>query len=244
MKDILGAFGRALKSLGEPAMLWHLVWPTLAALALWGAAAYAFWDDAAAALLRLFESWSWLQGIMDSAQFLSVAALAAVHVFLALLFIPLIYATALLLVATIALPLMLERVAGRDYADLEMRRGGSLTGSLWNALAALALYLLAWIATLPLWLIPGLGLVMPLVLSAFLNQRAYRYDALMQHADAAEMRRLYRERRGDLYLVGVIAGCLAYIPLINLLAASFAGLAFVHYCLGALRSMRAGPREG
>ncbi len=242
MKDILTAFGRSLRSLGSPIMWWHLLWPTVAALALWGLVAHLFWDDAAHALLRLFDAWPWLQQVMDASQFLSVAALAVVHVLLALLFIPLIYATALFLVATIALPLMLDNVSKREYADLEQRHGGSMAGSVWNALAALGLYLIAWVLTLPLWFIPGAGLILPLVLSAFLNQRAYRYDALMQHADATEMLRIYREHRSDLYFVGIIAACLAFIPLINLLAASFAGLAFVHYCLGALRQMRAGRR--
>ena len=95
------------------------------------------------------------------------------------------------------------------------------------------------IVTLPLWLIPGLGLILPWLLSAWLNQRAYRYDALMQHADRDEFARLVGTHRGKLLLVGLGAGALNYIPLANLFAPAFAGLAFVHYCLETLRGMRA-----
>lgn len=239
MNEVLGAFGRALRSLSQPSMFWHLIWPTLAALLLWGVLGWFFWDDASALLLAKFHDWPWLHRMMDSTQFLSVAALATVNIFLALLFVPLVYATALLLVALVALPLMLDRVGAAEYGDLERRNGGSLAGSAGNTLAALGIYLTLLILTLPLWLIPGIGLILTVVLSAYLNQRAYRYDALMQHADGAEMREVVKRERGGLWLVGIVSGMLAYVPLINLVVPAYSGLAFVHYCLGALRRRRA-----
>jgi uncharacterized protein involved in cysteine biosynthesis len=241
MNEVLGAFGRALRSLSRPSMLWHLIWPTLAALLLWGVLGWFFWDDASALLLAKFHEWPWLHRMMDSTQFLSVAALATANIFLALLFVPIVYATALMLVALIALPLMLDRVGATEYADLERRNGGTLAGSAGNALMALALYLVVLTATLPLWLIPGVGLILPVLLSAYLNQRAYRYDALMQHADGAEMREIVKRERGGLWLVGIVSGLLAYVPLINLVVPAYSGLAFVHYCLGALRRRRGTP---
>lgn len=235
MEDVLRAFGRAVRSLTQPAMLWHLIWPTLVAVALWGALAWLFWSDLAAWLMGL----PWMAGLLETGESLATAAAAATHVVLALLLLPLVYASAVLLAATVALPLMLERVARRDYPQLERRGGGTLAGSLGNALAALAVYLLGLLLTLPLWLIPGLGLVVLVLWSAYLNQRTYRYDALMAHADAREMHALIRARRSDLMMVGIGAGLLAYVPVINLVAPAFAGLAFVHYCLAALKRWRA-----
>ena len=49
---------------------------------------------------------------------------------------------------------------------------------------------------------------------------------------------LARER-GGLYLAGIVAGLLAFIPVINLVAPAYAGLAFIHYCLETLRRERA-----
>ncbi len=241
MNEALSAFGRALRSLSRPVMFWHLVWPTLAALLLWGELAWFFWDEASATLIGWFQEWTWLHQLMDRTQFVSVAALATANILLAILFVPLIYATALMLVALVALPLMLERVAPADYPDLEKRKGGSMAGSVWNSLYALVVYLAGWLVTLPLWLIPGAGLLLPVILSAYLNQRAYRYDALMQHADAGEMNRLFRQERGGLWLVGIVSGLLAYVPVVNLVVPAYAGLAFAHYCLSALRRMRRVP---
>lgn len=242
MNEVLGAFGRALRSLSRPSMLWHLIWPTLAALAIWGVLGTLYWEPASNALLHLFHRWPWLESMMNSTQFLSVAALATAHVFLAILFVPLIYATALMLVALVALPLMLERVGATEYQDLERRKGGTFAGSVGNALWAFLVYLLAWLVTLPLWLIPGFGLVVPVVLAAYLSQRAYRYDALMEHADAEELRTVVVRERNGLWMVGVISGLLAYVPVLNLLVPAYSGLTFVHYCLGGLRRLRSAGR--
>lgn len=243
MQYVVTAYSRALHSLSQPAIVWHLVWPTLVALVLWGAIAWMFWDKVAAATMQTFSELPWLQWFISRWEAMAVMTEAAVTILLWLLLLPLVYLTALLIVAIVALPLMLEKVAERDYRDLEKRNGGTLAGSIVNALVAALLFALGWIVTLPLWLIPGMALVLPVLLSAYVNQRAYRYDALMQHADAGEMRAVVARERGALYLVGVGAGLLSYVPVANLLAPAFAGLAFVHYCLEALRRHRAGAPQ-
>jgi len=133
---------------------------------------------------------------------------------------------------------MLERVAVTDYADLVQRRGGSFEGTVWNALAALLFYFLGLIVTLPLWLIPGMGLILSLFWLAYLNQRAYRYDALALHADSAERESIITREKSKLYLIGFGAGVLGFVPLVNFLAPAFVGLAYVHFCLEKLRHLR------
>ncbi|MBI4755620.1 MAG: EI24 domain-containing protein [Betaproteobacteria bacterium] len=244
MSPVLIAFGRAAHSLTRRGIFWHLLWPSLAALALWGLLAGLFWGTAAGAMVRMVNGWSWVTWLVGQWAGSETVAEATVHLLMFLLLLPLIYGTALLLAVAVAVPLMLERVAADDYAELERRCGGTLAGSVWNALVAVFWFVLAWVVTLPLWLVPGLALVIPLALSAYVNQRAYRYDALMAHADPGEMRSLIVRRKGGLFLVGLGAGALAYVPVVNLLAPSFAGLAFVHFCLEALRSLRKGVGRG
>ena len=239
MTPIATSFSRALRSLSQRGILWHLVWPTLAAVAFWSTLGWFFGGALAAWLAAALGNFSWLAGLFGDQGAASAASVTA-GVALFLLLIPLIYVTAAMIVAVFALPLILEKVAERDYAELDKRRGGSQAGSVANAMVALAWYLAGLILTLPLWLIPGLGLLLPLLLSAYLNQRAYRYDALMQHADRDEYRKLVSAHRGKLLLVGLGAGALGYVPVLNLFAPAFAGLAFVHYCLETLRGMRAG----
>jgi CysZ protein len=238
MTEVFKAYGRALRSLLQPAILWHLVWPTLLAVVFWGVVAWLSWDSVGAVIERLFAEVTWLNWIMQRWEASALAAAIFVKIVLGLLLLPLVYGTALFIVAVFALPLMLERVSAADYADVEKRHGGSIFGSVWNALVALVVFLVGWIVTLPLWLVPGMAMALPLLLSAYLNQRAFRYDALAAHADPRELRAVIAGERGQLYLVGIVAGLLAYVPLVNLVAPAYAGLAFIHYCLAALRRER------
>ena len=157
---------------------------------------------------------------------------------LVMLALPMIYVTAAFLVAAVALPLMLERVAATDYADIARRAGGSQVGSVWNALTSVLQFIVLLVLSLPLWLIPGAGLLISLLLTAWLNQRAFSYDALMAHADKFEMKALPAAQSGGLFGVGLLGAAMAHVPLINLFAPALSGLAFVHYLLSALRVAR------
>lgn len=98
------------------------------------------------------------------------------------------------------------------------------------------------IVTLPLWLLGPLAVLLPLLLSAYLNQRLFRYDALSEHADAAEMKQIFESARGRLFLLGLLTGALYFIPPINLIAPILSALAFIHLCLAELESFRSGTR--
>lgn len=239
MTDILRAFGRSLRSLLQGGVVWHLVWPTAAALVLWLAIGIALWSPVVDALMEWINGWPWASDWLTASELGAAALLILIKIVLALLFVPLIYVTAAVLVAAIGLPLMLERVAESDYSDLELRRGGSNLGSVWNALFAGLVFLVGFVLTLPFWLIPGVGLVLSVLLTAWLNQKAFSYDALMLHADREELQRLPRDYKGATFGVGIGSALLAYIPVVNLFAPAFCGLAFAHFLLEALRRDRA-----
>jgi uncharacterized protein involved in cysteine biosynthesis len=239
MQAALIAFGRALRSLARPGVLWHVLWPALASGLLWGLLAWFFWQDAAAWLAGALGAATPEPGAAQAGGWLAGLATAGAHLLLGVLLLGLLYLTALLLVAAIALPLMLERVAASEYADLAQHRGGSLGGSALNAAWAALVFVLGLVLSLPLWLIPGAGPVLLVLLTAYLNQRAYRIDASMLHADAREMRALARRERGGLWVTGIGTALLAWVPVVNLFAPALAGLTFVHYCLQALRRLRA-----
>jgi 4-amino-4-deoxy-L-arabinose transferase-like glycosyltransferase len=66
-----------------------------------------------------------------------------------------------------------------------------------------------------------------------------RYDALAEHADAQEVGAIFRERRGGLYLLGLLLALAAYVPLVGFFMPALFALAFIHYLLGALQERRA-----
>ncbi len=238
MRDILIAFGRALRSLTRRGVLVHLLWPSVVALLLWILAAVFLWTPVVEGIMVWIDSWAFARDWLTGSEIGAATVLTLVKIALVLALLPLVYVTAALLVAVFALPMILERVAARDYADIERRKGGSNLGSAWNALVAGMLFLLGLLVSLPFWLIPGLGIVISLVLTAWLNQRAFGYDALMLHADREELVRLPRVLRPPMLLLGGGCALLAYVPLVNLLAPAFCGLAFVHFMLESLRRER------
>lgn len=234
-RSILYATGHVL----HPRMLWLMLWPMLVALAVWGGLAFFLWGRLAVRVA------SWLQQGLDYAfswahlDFGS-AALIAANVLLFIAFVPLVYLTALFILSLFGMQQMVDYVAQRSYPSLERRRGGGIAGTGWNSLVALFGLMAFSMLSIPLWVFPPLWPIIPLVILAWVNQRLLRYDALAEHADSQEMSRIFRERRGALYVMGLLLGLAAYVPLVGFFAPVVFGLAFIHYLLGALQFHRAG----
>src|SRR5256885_10743375 len=142
------------------------------------------------------------------------------------------------------MPAMVAHVGGRDYPRLVRRKGGTLAGSLWNAFAALMLLALLFAVALPVWLVPLLWPVLAIALFGYFNQRVFRYDALAEHATAAEIAEIVRRDRGGLFLLGVALALVGHVPVLGLLMPVYGGLAFIHYGLGRLGELRSEPIEG
>jgi CysZ protein len=150
------------------------------------------------------------------------------------------FVTAMLLAAIFVMPLLLEVVSSTDYPELARLGKDSLAGAVVNSLVAVLVFTVGWLLTLPLWLIPGLALLLPVLWMAWLTRRTFAYDALSVHATVDEWRLLRRQHGFPMLLLGVILALLAHIPVIGLLTPTLAALAYTHYCLEALRRLRQG----
>jgi hypothetical protein len=235
--SVAGSLLYGLANLFHPRMLWLMVWPMLVALSIWGVAALFLWARLAVWLAGLMQPW--LEPALGYVRLdFGDATLIAANVILFLLFVPLVYLTALFILGVFGMQKMVDHVAARSFPQLERRRGGGTLGSAWNGVVALAGMLGMFLVSVPLWILPPLWPLIPLVILSWVNQRLLRYDALAEHADAEEMRRLFRERRGGLYLLGFLLALLAYVPFVNFIGPVVFGLAFIRYLLGALESIR------
>ena len=116
----------------------------------------------------------------------------------------------------------------------------SFTAATVNSIFAAILFIAGWLLTMPLWLIPGLSLILPMLLMAWLNRRTFAYDALSMHATAAEWQGLRRQHQTPMFMLGLSMALLAHVPLLGLLVPALAALSFVHYGLEALRRARGG----
>ena len=237
MSEITKALIKAFASLLHPRMLLLMLWPVAIALVLWLGLAFAFWSETAAWLQSQFERSAlieWAIGVWP----LTLVASHLAWVLLVLLFVPLVLITAVLIIGVFSMPAMVAHLAGRSYPRLEQRSGGTFAGSVWNSVAALAWLALLVLLSLPLWLVPLLWPVLPVLLFAYLNQRVFRYDALAEHASAWEMQTLIRRHRRELFLLGVALALIGMIPVLGFFTPVYGGLAYIHYCLARLAQLR------
>lgn len=148
------------------------------------------------------------------------------------------YLTASLLAAIVIMPLMLKFLSATEYRDLAPMGKDSFIAAAVNSVGASILFVLAWVLTIPLWLIPGFSLLVPLLLMGWLNRRTFAYDALSLHATPEEWRAFQQQHKLPLFMLGMTMALLAHIPLLGLLVPALAALSFVHYGLEALRRSR------
>ena len=235
--SIAGSVLYGFANVFHPRMLWLMLWPMLLALALWGALAVALWARTALWIAGHLRQWLETSALLMRFD-LADATLVAAHVLLFLLFVPLVYLTALFILAVFGMQKMVGYVASRSFPQLERRRGGGVAGSGWNGVVAILGMLGLALASIPLWLVPPLWPLIPIGILGWGNQRLLRYDALAEHAERDEMARIFRGRRAALYLLGALLSLVAYVPLLGLLAPVAFGLAFIHYLLGALSQQR------
>lgn len=232
-----------LVSLFNARMLWLLIWPVLVSLVLWGAAALVFWVKAAGWIAAQLGRMIGPLTAYVPFDFSGITLMSA-HIMLFVLAIPVVYLTALLILAIFGMDAMVDHVAERHYPGLVRKHGGGAAGSAWNAIVALCGLVLLFLATLPLLLAWPVWAVAQAAIMGWVNQKLLRYDALAAHASAAEMRTIFSAQRGRLYQLGLILGLAAYVPVIGIFAPLLFALAFIHFCLGALRDLRGTPVEG
>ncbi len=148
------------------------------------------------------------------------------------------YLVASLLAAIVIMPLMLRHLSQTEYRDVAAMGRDSFVAAALNSIGASLIFVVAWVATIPLWLIPGFSLLIPLLLMGWLNRRTFAYDALSMHATDSEWASLRESHKAPLFMLGLTMALLAHIPLVGLLAPALAALSFVHYGLEALRRSR------
>lgn len=234
--SVLNALSNALRDLRVPRVLALALLPPLAAILVWVGLAWALADDWARLVADWIASTPWLTWVRDwglSSVFVWGGGIAAIA-----LLLPLMLITAVLVTDIVAMPVIVPLVGERHFPQLELLKGGTVAGSVWNAASAITVFAALWLVTLPLWL-TGIGaLILPALLSAYFNRRMFCYDALAEHASADEYRAIVGQAGGRLYALGFALALLYYIPVFNLAVPVLSGLAFTHLCLGELDRLR------
>lgn len=256
---------RALLSQLHPRMLMLTLLPLAIAIVLWGVALWMGLQP----LIDQLHTWFADYGLFRSAgELLDSMGLSGVRTLLVpllamWLLLPFMILTALLLVGLFAMPAIGRHVGQRHYPQLQRRHGGSLAGSVWVSLSSFAGFIVFWLLTLPLNLVPLFALFVQPLLWGWLAYRVMSYDALSDYADADERRLIVQRERWPLLAIGVVTGSLGAVPgmlwlggvvsviffpvlataaiWLYLLVFVFSGLWFQYYCLEALAQLRSVP---
>lgn len=262
MRPVLTAFGRAIWSQLHFKMLLLSVLPFVLSIVVWGFALWLYLQPMIDGLLNYFHEYDGFRYSNEILMWVGLGAFKMVVVPLIAMWIllPLMILTALIFVGLMAMPVIVRHVGSRQYSTLETRKGGSLLGSLWMSGSSFVIFLVLWLVTLPLALVPPLTFVIQPVLWGWLVYRVMAYDALAEHADAEERKIILRTHRWQLLAIGAVTGAMGaapsllwlggafsviFFPLlagaaiwIYVLVFIFSGLWFQHYCMAALARYR------
>ena len=262
MKPLFDSFWRAVAYCMHPRVIALSFLPLIVMVALSFGLGYFFWEGAVASVTAWLQSYELMQALLGWLDRLGMGGLRSVFGPLLVLVMatPVIVLLCLLLVALFMTPAMVELVAQRRFAKMERKQGGSVVVSVLWSLGSTVLAVLALVLSMPLWTIPPLGPPLPPLIWGWLTYRVFAFDALAEHASVDERKRILRDRRGTLLLMGVASGYLGAAP--SLLWASgamfiamapllvpvaiwvytlvfaFASLWFAHYTLDCLQALR------
>ena len=234
------ALAKAAASQLHPKMLALLIGPFLLSIIVWVGAAWFLWEP----LTHWIGDALFSSGLLKTLnQWLLAASLPAPKSWLPpiialLLIVPIMFATAVTAIAVFAMPLVIRHLGSGEYADVERKGSLSISASLLNSIGSLAIFAVGYILTLPLWLIPPLFIVVPLLWWTWLNARVLRFDSLQEHATSAELKTLIGEHKGKFTLLGLTTASLNAIPPLFIAAPVFGALAFAHFSFQALRVAR------
>jgi uncharacterized protein involved in cysteine biosynthesis len=239
---VIQAFLRGLASQLHPAMLALLVGPFLLSLVLGAIGLWWLWQPLTAWIqTTLFEA----QGALGwafgwTARFGSVEWLKQLvgALMVLLIFIPMLFAFALVLVAVIAMPVVNRHLGQGPYKDVVRKGSWSVAASVWNAVSSLLIFLIGYVLTMPLWLIPPLAFVIPWLWWSWLTSRVMRFDSLVEHAQTAERQVLIAKHKKHYFALALMVTALNYIPPLFLLTPVLSALMFGHFSLAQLRLAR------
>lgn len=256
------AFWRAAAYCFRPRVMLLSLLPLAVMLVALGGWSYFYWSGAVATMQHWVETIGWLRTVFSWFGGSGTEGFAAsIAPFVVLVLItPIAAVVALLVIALLMTPALVNMVTEQRFASLEKKKGTGLASSIIWALSTSLVAMLAFVVTMPLWLIPPLVLIVPPVIWGWLTYRVMSVDALAEHASKAERDSLLQRYRWPLLLMGVICGYIGIAPSvvwasgmvftigfvvlvpiavwIYAITFAFSSLWFIHFCLAALQQLR------
>jgi len=234
---MIAAFTRAARQLPEPALRGAVIKGVGAALAFFVALAFAMSWLVGELSVYVTVSDGWIAGLVEG-----ILALAGGATVLLLTFF--LFPVVAISATTLFLDPVIDAVEARYYPDLPAPRNVPVLENLSQAFAFLGVSLLINLVVLPLYLIPGLNVVLFYLVNGYLAGREYLEMVATRRKRLSTLKALRKKRLGRIWSGGAVITVLLTVPILNLLAPVLGAAAFVHLLAEDMRGSDAGDAEG
>lgn len=262
MSRVLDAFVRAAGYCLMPRVILLSLLPLLLLVLSSSVLTWLYWEEAVAWVRQTLELSALLGAALRWLESVGAAGLKAVlaPLLLVAVVVPVMVVVCLLVVSLLMTPALVNLVARRRFAGLQQRRGSPWW---WSGLRSFGLSVAAvavLLASVPLWFVPPLMLVIPPLVWGWLTMQVMGFDVLAEHAEPQERLAVMRAHRWPLMVMGVVSGVLGSAPAaiwalgaltlvlaplvmvvsvwIYTLVFAFTSLWFAHYLLHGLQEHR------
>lgn len=234
--SIFKAFRLGFGSLFEPQVLLMMLLVPLMMLVVWLAVFYFVVWDLLLGLVQQTLGFSLVNqliatiGLTPGEAFIT----GVVIVLAVLLFFPLLYISTVMMISLFAMPIIVKTIQAKHYPHIK-KAAASGVGSIFNTVIHTFLFIVFYILLSPLYLVPGLQIVLPVLLTAGYNRHIFAYDAVAEFLEQKQIKQFKKQNRTDLYLIGLFTALLIYLPLASFVMPIWGAAAFTHYSLAKIQ---------
>lgn len=243
MFKAFGAFFKSFGSLFSIKLLIYLMIPILILTGLWSFIIYSHFNNIREILVHFLSS-SWIVGSIQEPieAFLAISLNSLLLVFATILIIvflmPLIYGSLIFVFSLIMVPFVIGYLHQKNYSSLVKNNSEWFYKSLFRTLKIYFIYLIAYFLLLPLWLIPGVQIILPIALNAWLNKNIMVEEILSLFTNSEEINEIHHKEREAIGILAVLTSVLFLIPVLQILAPMILILSYGHLLLNSLAQHR------
>ncbi len=239
--SVAAAFSKGLATQMRPSMLFAIILPFVIALMTAIILLIFAWGPLDNWLDNTAMHWGWFQSVSTRLSGWGFATMSdwftGVLSFVAMLVVSGI--AGLAAAAILVMPMALKAISTANYPQLQRKGENATVTSLANTIKVSTIFVVGWLITLPLWLIPFAGIALSLFWGAYAFSHMTRLDAIVEHATLQERAYVLRNYSRGFWTIGLICAAIALIPFAGFVMPVFSILVCTHYGLMAVKAVRA-----
>lgn len=231
--NIFSAISLGGLSLFSGPILVSLFFPWVVSFVVFSLFFWFFGSSSAVLLQNAFLSFEWARSVeswvkgVELLQNFSLASLLG-YFLLFVLMLPVFYLLSLLITSLFMVPWIGRNIRKRNFPQI--RSSGAFSAKiLWVTVKSSFWYLIFWTLTLPLFFIPIVGLLIPILLNAWITFRLLPIEVLTEISDFESAKKFTDKNSFKLFLMALVFSSLMLIPFAFLFVPFWATASFCFY---------------